>query len=153
MLLPNTQNQRDHQMYLFNLPFLVLDDNTRICKIAHIQYRHDPQRIYRWNLFLAHSTWARWWWSWSPQVGEPFLTELAWWRLTNCSPILHYGKASFRHIFTWSFSSCTPQALSIWSLREGSSWTWLLNPESSLIKMMSWRWPWGNHYIVFFKTC
>jgi hypothetical protein len=52
------------------------------------------------------STWARWWRSWLPQVGPPFLIVLARWRQVDCSPILHYGWATLRHIFT---SPLSPQ--------------------------------------------
>ena len=45
MLLPNTQKLGDIKYALSISPFLVLDDNTRICNKAHNKYRHVPQRI------------------------------------------------------------------------------------------------------------
>ena len=53
------------------------------------------ENLSRSYLCLEHSTWPRWLRYWPPQVGTPFLIVLAWWRLANCSPILHYGRASF----------------------------------------------------------
>ena len=41
------------------------------------------------------SSWARWWWSWLPQDGPPFLIVLAWWRLVDCSLILTMGEPLF----------------------------------------------------------
>ena len=73
------------------------------------------------------SSWARWWWSWLPQDGPPFLIVLAWWRLVDCSPILtmveplfsipsqvhchHNGRQASRTIYScWSSWTCTPQS-------------------------------------------
>ena len=49
--------------------------------------------------------------------------ELACWRLANCSPILLWESLLFGHVFTYPWSSWGWQASSIWSLRDGSSWT------------------------------
>ena len=73
------------------------------------------------------SSWARWWWSWLPQDGPPFLIVLAWWRLIDCSPILtmgeplfsissqvhchHNGRQASSTIYSCWFSwTCTPQS-------------------------------------------
>ena len=52
-------------------------------------------------------------------------SRFAWWSLAKCSPIHHNGKASYRNIFTSSSIPNGQKTLSIWSLRDGSSWTWL----------------------------
>ena len=75
------------------------------------------ENLSRSYLWLVHSTWARWWRSRPPQDGTPFLISFAWWRLANCSPILHYGKASFRSIFTCPLTNNGWQASSMWSSR------------------------------------
>ena len=69
-------------------------------------------------LCLAHSTWARWRRSWSLQVDHLSWLRFAWWRLKHCSPILHYGRASLRHIFTWTLSLNGWQASSLGFLRD-----------------------------------
>ena len=76
----------------------------------------------------AQSTWARWWRSWPPQVGPPFLIAPARWRLVDCSPILHYGWATLRHIFT---SPLSPQWTASFK-QVISSWcsTWTCTPQS-----------------------
>ena len=67
-------------------------------------------------IFLAHSTWARWWRSWSLQVDHLSWLHFAWWRLTYRSPIHQDGSASLRNIFTWPLSPNGLQASSIWYL-------------------------------------
>ena len=46
--------------------------------------------------------------------------RFAWWISTYFCPILHYGRASYRHIFTWPLSPNGWHASSIWYLRDTS---------------------------------
>ena len=65
-------------------------------------------------LCLAHYTWARWWRSWSPQVGTPFLIAL-------CSVKTHRllpHTPLWEIIFTWPLSPKGWQAPSMWSLQD-----------------------------------
>ena len=107
------------------------------------------------------SSWARWWWSWLPQDGPPFLIALARWRLDDCSPIVHYGWATLRLIFT---SPLTPQwmerfkhLISSWC----STWTctrqsWWRSPLDVILSMgweisSSWHKP-MNMYLTPRRT-
>jgi hypothetical protein len=68
-------------------------------------------------LCFTHSTWARRWTLCLPQVWTLFLGAFAWWRLRNCSSIIHFGKNILRNIFTCSLSSNERQysnILSFW---------------------------------------
>jgi hypothetical protein len=98
-------------------------------------------------LCLAHSTWARWWRSWSSQVGLPFMIVLARWSLADCSAILHYGRDTSRNIFTCSLPQNGHQASSKWyllyaylelALRIDQHCT----SSSSFLMMMSWECTW-----------
>jgi hypothetical protein len=95
-------------------------------------------------LSLAHYTWARWWRSWSSQVGLPFLIVLARWSLADCSPILHYGRDTSRNIFTCPLPPNGHRASSKWYILEAYLELALrLNQHctssSSFIIMMSWE--------------
>ena len=86
-------------------------DSTAIDPITRSpNYHHETGKIEKpikdKPLPCTKSTWARWWRSWLPQVGPPFLVVLARWRLVDFSPILHYGWATLPHIFT---SPLSPQ--------------------------------------------
>ena len=94
------------------------------------------------------STWARWRRSWLPQVGPPFLIALARWRLDDCSPIVHYGWATLRLIFT---SPLTPQWMerfkhlisswcSTWTCTRQSWWRSPLDVILSMGCMISSSW-------------
>ena len=69
---------------------------------------------------IFSSLFNRWCRPWSLQVDHLSWLRFAWWSFTYCSPILHYGRASHRHIFTWPLSPRGWQALSIWYLQDTS---------------------------------
>jgi hypothetical protein len=105
------------------------------------------ETLSRLYLCLAHSTWARWWRSWSSQVGLPFLIALAWWSLADCSPILHYGWETSRIIFTCPFPPNGHRTSSIWYLLDAYLELALRLDEhctssSSFIMMISWECTW-----------
>ena len=93
------------------------------------------ENLSRSYLCLVHSTWARWWRSCPSHVGTPFLIAY------SCSclmkthillPHTQYGKASFRHIFTYPFLQLWGK-LHAYSLPEIS----ILNLHIVLIKLES----------------
>ena len=73
------------------------------------------------------------------QAGNPFLILFAWWRLANCSPILHYGEAI---IWKYLHKSITSKCMA--SFKHGycrcSSWTCTYQPRwwSTLDVIDSW---------------
>ena len=83
-------------------------DNTPIYPIA----------LSRSYLCLEHSTWVRWWLSWSLQVVHLSWLRVqahAWWRLLQILPHAHNGRVSLSSIFMYPL-----QAPSIGSLQEAS---------------------------------
>jgi hypothetical protein len=66
--------------------------------------------------FPCASCLISWWWRFMlSSSGMLHLFIVAWWRLTICFPINHYGIASLSHIFTCPLSPNGQQASSIWS--------------------------------------
>ena len=65
-----------------------------------------------------------------------FLIALAWWRYANCSPTLWERPLLTESVFTYSWSSFEWQASSMWSLRDGSSWSCTTFFHSSLYRCL-----------------